>query len=27
LPGRHEILISDINPKNLKKIFLSTYEK
>jgi len=27
LPDRHEILISDINPKNLKKIFLSTYEK
>ena len=26
LPERHEILISDINPKNLKKIFLSTYE-
>jgi len=26
LPDRHEILISDINPKNLKKIFLSTYE-
>ncbi len=27
LPDRHEILISDINPNNLKKIFLSTYEQ
>ncbi|HUV42329.1 MAG TPA: DUF763 domain-containing protein [Patescibacteria group bacterium] len=27
LPGRHQILISDINPQNLKKIFLSTYEQ
>ena len=27
LPERHEVLISDINPQNLKKIFLSTYEK
>lgn len=27
LPERHEVLISDINPQNLKKIFLSTYEE
>jgi len=27
LPERHEVLITDINPKNLKKIFLSTYEQ
>ncbi len=27
LPERHQLLISDINPKNLKKIFLSTYER
>jgi len=27
LPKRHQILISDINPENLKKIFLSTYEQ
>jgi len=27
LPERHEVLISDINPRNLKKIFLSTYEQ
>ncbi len=27
LPKRHELLISDINPQNLKKIFLSTYER
>jgi hypothetical protein len=27
LPPRHEMLISDINPKNLKRILLSTYEK
>jgi len=27
LPQRHQILISDINPENLKKIFLSTYEQ
>ncbi len=27
LPDRHEILVSDINPKYLQKIFLSTYEQ
>lgn len=27
LPERHEVLLSDINPENLKKIFLSTYEQ
>lgn len=27
LPERHQVLISDINPQNLKKIFLSTYEQ
>jgi len=27
LPKRHQILMADINPKNLEKIFLSTYEK
>ncbi|MCS7215133.1 MAG: DUF763 domain-containing protein [Thermodesulfovibrio sp.] len=27
LPQRHSIMISDINPKNLYKIFLRTYEK
>lgn len=27
LPERHTVLVSDINPKNLKKIFLSTYEQ
>lgn len=27
LPARHQILISDINPQNLEKIFLSTYER
>lgn len=27
LPARHHQLLSDINPENLKKIFLSTYEK
>jgi len=27
LPKRHEILITDINPQRLEKIFLSTYEK
>jgi len=27
LPERHELLITDINPQNLKKIFLSTYEQ
>lgn len=26
LPERHEVLLSDINPQNLKKIFLSTYK-
>lgn len=27
LPERHEVLLSDINPNNLEKIFLSTYER
>jgi len=27
LPARHELLLDDINPENLKKIFLSTYER
>lgn len=27
LPSRHQILYSDINPKNLEKILLTTYEK
>jgi len=27
LPKRHEILMADINPQRLEKIFLSTYEK
>lgn len=27
LPERHEVLLSDINPDNLEKIFLSTYER
>ena len=27
LPPRHALLVSDINPQNLSKIFLSTYEK
>jgi len=27
LPERHQVLISDINPQNLNKIFLSTYEQ
>jgi hypothetical protein len=27
LPGRHEMLMADINPENLRKIFLSTYEE
>lgn len=27
LPKRHHLLVSDINPQNLKTIFLSTYEK
>lgn len=26
LPQRHEVLVSDINPENLKKIFLTTYK-
>lgn len=26
LPQRHEVLVSDINPENLKKIFLNTYK-
>jgi hypothetical protein len=27
MPARHEILREDINPKNLQKVLLSTYEK
>ncbi len=27
LPERHQLLVSDIKPKNLRKIFLSTYEQ
>ncbi len=27
LPERHQVLLSDINPENLKKILLSTYEQ
>ncbi len=27
MPSRHQFLLSDINPENLKKIFLSTYER
>lgn len=27
LPARHHLLLSDINPKKLEKIFLKTYEK